>query len=311
MISESIREVYNQGIDGEKGGIIMVEEKETKKGPSESFAKMMKEFGNAMAEIFNDPQLKEKAKEFGESAAASARAFADRFKDEEVKSKFKDLGKAAKSFSESMADYFKDNKEKPEQKSSQQEASSEESKKKPESTVSSNSIKEVNEGTLYRRVEEAARDRNARITGYSFAIAWSIVLIIFFNFFNRYIAYYEYDTVTSSWSIFPFITEGFNAWLPVLNASLLITIIGNVILIINDSFYFSNITNIVMHAFGIASVSTLLSLFPFDFSVVPDINLNSILFPVIKIVLILIIVGLSIGILVRFIKIIVKVSKST
>ena len=80
---------------------------------------------------------------------------------------------------------------------------------------------------------------------------------------------------------------------------------------ISDIAKVKTIINIEMHAFGIASVSTLLSLFPFDFSVVPDINLNSILFPVIKIVLILIIVGLSIGILVRFIKIIVKVSKST
>ncbi|MBM3710427.1 MAG: hypothetical protein FJW61_08415 [Actinobacteria bacterium] len=63
--------------------------------------------------------------------------------------------------------------------------------------------------------------------------------------------------------------------------------------------------------FGIVAVSVLLSLFPFDFSVVPDMNLNIILFPVIKILLILIIVGLSIGILIRFIKIVVKISRSS
>ena len=55
----------------------------------------------------------------------------------------------------------------------------------------------------------------------------------------------------------------------------------------------------------------LLSLFPFDFSVFPGLNLNAINVPIITIVLILIIVGLAIGIFVRFIKIVVKVAKSS
>ncbi len=154
--------------------------------------------------------------------------------------------------------------------------------------------------------EYSGTSRTARITGYSFAIAWTIAFLVFFNFFSRYIAYYEYDTTTQVWTMFPLITERFNAWLPILNASMTASILGNIVLIINDSFYFNNITNIVMHLFGIASVSTLFVLFPFDFSSIPDVTLNPILFPIFKIVLILIIVGLSIGVMVRFIKIIVK-----
>ena len=83
---------------------------ESKKSPSETFTEMMKNFGSAMAEIFNDPKLKEKAKEFGESASDSAKAFAGRFKDEEVKDKFKDLGKAAKAFKKGLKDDKDDNK---------------------------------------------------------------------------------------------------------------------------------------------------------------------------------------------------------
>ncbi len=85
---------------------------DSKKSPSETFSEMMKNFGSAMAEIFNDPKLKEKAREFGESASDSAKALAGRFKDEEVKEKFKDVGKAAKTFGESVSDYFRDDKEK-------------------------------------------------------------------------------------------------------------------------------------------------------------------------------------------------------
>ncbi len=65
-----------------------------------------------MSEIFNDPELKQKAKEFAESAAESAKTFGSRFKDEDVKDKFRDVGKAAEDFGKSIADHFKKDKEK-------------------------------------------------------------------------------------------------------------------------------------------------------------------------------------------------------
>jgi len=288
----------------------MPKNEQDKKSPGESFADMFKEFGSAMAEIFNDPELKEKAKEFGESASVSAKVFTSRFKDEDVKKKFKDVGKAAKNFGEGVADYFKDDKEKAQNRAETTASSDsgatieDEPKKKLIETATINQASE--------KADAAPKDNKAsRITGYSFSIAWSIILIIFFNFFYKYIAYYQYDELAKSWEYFPFVTGTFAAWLPILTISLIVSIIGNILLIINDSFYVSNITNIVMNIFGIASVSTLLSLFPFDFSVLPDVNLNGILVPIITIVLILIIVGLGIGIFVRFIKIVVKAAKSS
>ena len=59
---------------------------------------MFKAFGEAISEIFNDPDLKEKEKEFGKSAAKSAEVLGNRFKDEDVKAKFRDVGKAAQDF---------------------------------------------------------------------------------------------------------------------------------------------------------------------------------------------------------------------
>ncbi len=83
-------------------------EKNKGKGPAENFGEMFKKFGEAMGEIFNDPDLKKKAKEFGDSATSSAKTFGKRFKDEEVKGKFRDLGKATQDFGSSISDYFKD-----------------------------------------------------------------------------------------------------------------------------------------------------------------------------------------------------------
>jgi hypothetical protein len=288
----------------------MPDNEEGRKSPGESFADMFKEFGSAMAEIFNDPKLKEKAKEFGESASASAKVFASRFKDEDVKTKFKDVGKAAKNFGEGVADYFKDDKEKAKNKAETAApgdsgaTTEDQSKKKLNETATVSQVSKKN--------EDIGRDnKTGRITGYSFAIAWCFILIIFFNFYYKYIAYYQYDELTKSWNIFPFVTSSFMAWLPILTISLIVSIIGNVVLIINDSYNVSNITNIVMNIFSIASVSTLLWLFPFDFSVFPGMNLTGILVPVLTIVFILIIIGLGIDILVRFIKIIVKIAKSS
>ena len=81
-------------------------EERSKKNPDENFIEMFESFGRALSEIFNDPKLKEKAKELGKSAAASAEAFGNRFRDEEVKAKFRETGKAAQEFGRSIADYF-------------------------------------------------------------------------------------------------------------------------------------------------------------------------------------------------------------
>lgn len=75
----------------------MEKESDTKK-LSESFSQIFTSFGEALSEIFNDPELKARAKEFGSSAAASASTFASRFKDKEVREKFAQAAIAAKEF---------------------------------------------------------------------------------------------------------------------------------------------------------------------------------------------------------------------
>lgn len=83
---------------------------ETNRTPGKNFVEIFDRFGDALSEIFNDPELKEQARQFGKSAANSVTRFSNRFKDEEVKTKFRDVGKAAEEFGRSVADYFKPNK---------------------------------------------------------------------------------------------------------------------------------------------------------------------------------------------------------
>jgi uncharacterized protein (DUF4415 family) len=80
------------------------------KDATEQFSKMIKSFGDAISEIFDDPELKKKAKELGEAAKGSAKSFASRFEDEDVKQKFREAGKAAEDFGKGVQERFKEKK---------------------------------------------------------------------------------------------------------------------------------------------------------------------------------------------------------
>lgn len=163
------------------------------------------------------------------------------------------------------------------------------------------------------KVDAHFKGRTGRITASAFAIAWSIVLLIFFNFFNQYVAYYHSETVggMTIWTRYPFFTEGINLWLPILTTTLIITIIGHIILIILDRYILREMIHIVINAFALWTVLTLLSVFPFDFSVIPNPTAADATYLGVRIFLIFISVGVGIAILVSAIKLIVNVVRGT
>jgi len=163
------------------------------------------------------------------------------------------------------------------------------------------------------KVDAHFKSRGGRITASAFAIAWSIVLLIFFNFFNQYIAYYHSETVggITTWTRYPFFTEDINLWLPILTATLIISIIGHIILIILDRYILRELIHIIINAFSLWTVITLLSLFPFDFSVIPSTNAADATYLGVRIFLILISIAVGIAILVGVIKLVVNVVGGT
>jgi len=163
------------------------------------------------------------------------------------------------------------------------------------------------------KVDAHFKSRSGRITASAFAIAWSIALLIFFNFFNQYVAYYHSETVggITTWIRYPFFTEDINLWLPILTATLIITIIGHIILIILDRYVLREMIHIVINAFSLWTVLTLLSVFPFDFSVIPNPAAADATYLGVKIFLIFISVAVGIAILVGVIKLIVNVVRGT
>jgi uncharacterized membrane protein len=153
--------------------------------------------------------------------------------------------------------------------------------------------------------------RTARIATSAFAIAWSIALVVFLNFFHDYIAYYHFETAggVSHWVRQPIVTGDFSLWLPVLNTVLAFTLAGHIMLLAIDKYIVRESTQLVLDILGIVSVAALLSIFPFNFrpfgELAGPLDLSA------HITLAVIIFGLAIGALVRFTKIVVNVVKGT
>ena len=80
---------------------------QTERSTSDSLEQMFTAFGQAIGEIFKDPELKAKAKELGDAATVSMEALGRRFQDEEVRERFKQAGDAAEEFGRSVSDYFR------------------------------------------------------------------------------------------------------------------------------------------------------------------------------------------------------------
>jgi uncharacterized membrane protein len=152
--------------------------------------------------------------------------------------------------------------------------------------------------------------RAGRIAGYSAAIFWNLVLLIFFSFFYRYIAWYHVqpdgNVVGAS-----MLTNGYFAWLPILVTALLLSIGAYIILIIYDKYWLRQTVRIILNVVGVVVVVNLLTIFPFNFSVIPNNTAVYVVPIVVTIVLIIIAVGLGVAALIHFIKLMVNLARQS
>ena len=163
-----------------------------------------------------------------------------------------------------------------------------------------------------RKIEEYfAKNRGGRIAASAFTIAFNIAVLIFFNYFHEYVAYYSSEKVggTVMWTRTPFFTDDISLWLPILTTALMVSIIGHIIMIIFDRYVLREILQLIIGAFSLASVITLVIVFPFDFYVIPNASIAEGVELGVTLVLISVCVGIGISILVRSIKLLVNLVK--
>ena len=135
--------------------------------------------------------------------------------------------------------------------------------------------------------------------------------MVFFNFFSEYLAYYQSEVVNgvTTWTKYPLLTPDFNLVLPILTGTLITSIVCHSVAIALDRHIMRQTFLIILNALGMVTVLTFLRVFPFDFSVIPNAGLATALPTAAVAVFIIITIGLGIGALVRFIRLMIHVSK--
>jgi uncharacterized membrane protein len=155
-----------------------------------------------------------------------------------------------------------------------------------------------------KHIDDFFTGRGGRIVGYGFTIFWDIVLLIFFSYFYQYVAWYHVES-NGSVTMLPFFTNAYFMWLPILVTGLAISIVANVVLIIYDKFWLRETVQLILTIVAVVVIANLVAIFPFDFSMIPNVTAVQVVPITLRIVLIVLAVGLGIGAVVQFIKLIV------
>jgi len=82
-------------------------EKYDAKKDAENLGQVVRSFGEAISEIFEDPEVRKKAKDFSQSVVdAAARVVESKIRHEEAKKKFREAGRAAQSLGKTLVEHF-------------------------------------------------------------------------------------------------------------------------------------------------------------------------------------------------------------
>ena len=123
--------------------------------------------------------------------------------------------------------------------------------------------------------------RTTRRIGYGVAIAVNAALLVIVN-------------NILDWGWFAWLTEDLNDVLPLINLSLVASIVANMAYFVNDSGVFKGILELVLNTISLIVVIRLLQVFPFDFSAY-----SSTWETATRWILIVAIVGISVALLVQ------------
>ncbi len=143
--------------------------------------------------------------------------------------------------------------------------------------------------------------RASQIASDIFIILVTAANLIFFAFFHKYIAWYTTGP-DGSVTRLSMLTDDYFIWLPIPITASILVIVAYIVMIIYDRYWFRQTAWIIFCIIGIAVVVSLVSIFPFDFSVIPNATAVDVVPIVVTVFFILLAVFYGIVALVQFIK---------
>jgi uncharacterized membrane protein len=169
---------------------------------------------------------------------------------------------------------------------------------------SQNTAPERNSSTGTERQTYFPGGRSVRALGSSIAIFWSFVFLILLNFYSSYIAYYQRSNTGGAnvWIMEPVITPSYYTWLPQMNIALVSSIIARFIMIIFDNPLIHDMLRAIINLLFALALGSLLALFPFSFSAIPDRGVAAAMPSAVRLLLLLILAAFVISAILRLVR---------
>ena len=152
-------------------------------------------------------------------------------------------------------------------------------------------------------MESSPRSRTGEIGSHISMIFVTVANLIFITFFHKYIAWYTIEP-DGSVTRLSMLTDDYFIWLPIPITASILVIVANTVMIIYDRYWFRQTAWIIFCIIGIAVVVSLVSIFPFDFSVIPNATAVDVVPIVVTVFLILMAVVYGVTALVLSVKLI-------
>ena len=152
-------------------------------------------------------------------------------------------------------------------------------------------------------MESSPRSRAGEIGSHISMIFVSAASFIFFAFFHKYIAWYTTEP-DGSVTRLSMLTDDYFIWLPIPSTAAILAIVAYTVMIFYDKYWFRMTAQIILNIIGIAVVVSLVSIFPFDFSVIPNATAVDVVPIVLKVFFILLATVYGTSALVLFVKLI-------
>ena len=143
--------------------------------------------------------------------------------------------------------------------------------------------------------------RASQIASDIFIILVTAANLIFFAFFHKYIAWYTTGP-DGSVTRLSMLTDDYFTWLPIPITASILVIVATAVMIIYNRYWFRQTAWIIFSIIGIAVTVSLVSIFPFDFSVIPNATAADVVPILVTVFLIFMAVFYGITALVLFVK---------
>ena len=135
-------------------------------------------------------------------------------------------------------------------------------------------------------MEPSPQSKSGETASNIFMILVTLVQIIFFTSYHEYIAW-PITAADGSVTRLSMLTDAYFTWLPIPVVASILAILVHIIIIFYDNDRFRVPAEIILYISGITVTLSLVSIFPFDFSVIPNATVANIVPTVVTVFFIL------------------------